>query len=110
MISAIFKFPIKKRNFAMQSWNILLKALLLSFVFALTSVHANETSSPALNINKATIEQLEKINGIGKIKAQAIIDYRLQNGNFMTIEGLSKVNGIGSETINKNRDLISAEE
>ena len=94
----------------MQSWNILLKAFLLSVVFALTSVQANETSNPTLNINKATIKQLEKINGIGRVKAQAIIDYRLQNGKFMTIEGLSKVNGIGSETINKNRDLISAEE
>jgi competence protein ComEA len=93
----------------MQSWNILLRAFLLSLVFALTSVQANETSSPTLNINNATIEQLEKIKGIGRVKAQAIIDYRLQNGNFMTIEGLSKVNGIGSETINKNRDLISVE-
>jgi competence protein ComEA len=93
----------------MQSWNILLRAFLLSLVFALTSVQANETSSPTLNINNATIDQLEKIKGIGRVKAQAIIDYRLQNGNFMTIEGLSKVNGIGSETINKNRDLISVE-
>ena len=55
----------------MKSWNVLLKAMLLSLVFALTSVQANE--SPVLNINNASIEQLEKIKGVCAKKAQAII-------------------------------------
>ena len=93
----------------MKSWNVLLKALLLSLVFALSSVHADETTSPILNINNANIEQLEKIKGIGAKKAQAIIEYRLQNGNFATIEDLSKVKGIGSTFIAKNRASMSVQ-
>ena len=36
----------------------------------------------AVNINSATKEQLESLNGIGPVKAQAIIDYRKKNGPF----------------------------
>jgi competence protein ComEA len=93
----------------MKSWNILLKVLLMSVVFSLTSVHANEASNPLLNINNASIEQLEKIKGIGAKKAQAIIEYRLQNGNFSTIEDLSNVKGIGSKFIDENKALMSVQ-
>jgi competence protein ComEA len=93
----------------MKSWNILLKVLLMSVVFSLTSVHANEASNPILNINNASIEQLEKIKGIGAKKAQAIIEYRLKNGNFTSIEDLSNVKGIGSKFINKNKALMSVQ-
>jgi competence protein ComEA len=91
----------------MKSWNVLLKVLLMSVVFSITSVHANEVSNPLLNINNASLEQLEKIKGIGAKKAQAIIKYRLQNGNFATIEDLSNVKGIGSKFIDKNRASMS---
>jgi competence protein ComEA len=81
----------------------------MSVVFSLTSVHANEASNPILNINNASIEQLEKIKGIGAKKAQAIIEYRLKNGNFTSIEDLSNVKGIGSKFINKNKALMSVQ-
>jgi competence protein ComEA len=93
----------------MKSWNILLKVLLMSVVFSLTSVHANEASNPILNINNASIEQLEKIKGIGAKKAQAIIEYRLKNGDFTTIEDLGNVKGIGSKFIDKNKALMSVQ-
>ena len=91
----------------MTSWNILLKAMLLSLVFALTSAQANE--SLVLNINNASIEQLEKIKGIGAKKAQAIIEYRLKHGNFSSIDDLSKVKGIGKKFIAKNRPWMSTQ-
>jgi competence protein ComEA len=91
----------------MTSWNILLKAMLLSLVFALTSAQANE--SLVLNINNASIEQLEKIKGIGAKKAQAIIEYRLKYGNFSSIDDLSKVKGIGKKFIAKNRPWMSTQ-
>jgi competence protein ComEA len=93
----------------MKSWNVLLKALLLSVVFALTSVQANDTTNPILNINNASIEQLEKIKGIGAKKAQAIIEYRLQHGNFATIEDLANVKGIGTKFIAKNKAWMSVQ-
>lgn len=91
----------------MKSWNVLLNALLLSLVFAFTSVHADETATPSLNINNASIEQLERIKGLGAKKALAIIEYRSQHGDFESIEDLSKVKGIGSKFITKNRDRLS---
>jgi competence protein ComEA len=55
----------------------------------------------AVNINSATKEQLESLDGIGPVKAQAIIDYRKKNGPFKSLEDLKKVDGIGDATFEK---------
>ena len=61
----------------------------------------------AVNINTADADAIaEELNGVGTKKAQAIIDYRVANGDFKTIEGLTQVKGIGLKTVEKNRDLI----
>jgi competence protein ComEA len=52
----------------------------------------------AVNVNSATKEQLEKLNGVGPVKAQAIIDYRKKNGPFKKLEDVKKVDGIGDAT------------
>src|SRR5678815_2074111 len=55
----------------------------------------------AVNINSATQEQLESLNGIGPVKAKAIIDYRTKNGRFQALEDIKKVDGIGDVTFQK---------
>ena len=60
-----------------------------------------------LNINQADLTQLQQLSGIGEKKAQAIIDYRNENGSFKTIEDLAKVAGIGEKTVEKLRDSIT---
>jgi competence protein ComEA len=55
----------------------------------------------AVNINTATKEQLESLNGVGPVKAQAIIDYRTKNGPFKSLDDLKKVDGIGDATFDK---------
>ena len=55
----------------------------------------------AVNINSATKEQLESLNGVGPVKAQAIIDYRKKNGPFKTLDDVKKVDGIGDATFDK---------
>jgi len=50
---------------------------------------------------------LEALPGIGETRAQAIIDYRQQNGPFHNINELTKVEGIGIATYEKIKHLIS---
>jgi competence protein ComEA len=59
-----------------------------------------------ININSATAEQLEALPGIGPVKAQAIVDYRKQSGNFKTIEDIKNVSGIKEGEFSKIQDLI----
>jgi competence protein ComEA len=67
---------------------------------------ANLAPGERININKATVEELDGLPGIGPVKAQAIIDYRNQNGPFKTIEDIENVKGIKSGEFSKISDLI----
>lgn len=60
-----------------------------------------------VNINTAGVEELATLlNGIGEKKAQAIIDYREQNGVFQSVEQLAEVKGIGNALVERNRSRI----
>ena len=52
-----------------------------------------------VNINTATLEQLQTIKGIGKKKAEAILQYRKEHGAFRTKEDLLQVKGIGKKAL-----------
>ena len=54
----------------------------------------SSSSGDAININTANLEQLMKISGVGKTKAEAIISYREKNGDFKKKEDITKVKGI----------------
>ncbi|WP_284140460.1 MULTISPECIES: helix-hairpin-helix domain-containing protein [unclassified Virgibacillus] len=59
-----------------------------------------------LAINRATKEEIEQLNGIGPKKAEAIIQYREEHGQFRKLEDLLEVSGIGEKTLESIKDAI----
>ncbi len=68
-----------------------------------------QSKNGLLNINEATLEELQVLPGIGPVKAQAILDYQEANGPFMDKEDLMKVKGIGKATYEKVQEYICVE-
>ncbi|PKG37496.1 ComEA family DNA-binding protein [Psychromonas sp. Urea-02u-13] len=60
-----------------------------------------------ININNADVNQLALIKGIGSKKAQEIIDYRADNGDFSSLDELIRVKGIGAKTLGKIKPYLS---
>jgi competence protein ComEA len=57
-------------------------------------------ATASVNLNTATLEQLQTLPGVGPVLAQRIIDYREQSGPFHSVEDLRKVTGIGDARFN----------
>jgi competence protein ComEA len=60
-----------------------------------------------ININTASVEDLDKLPGIGPATAQLIIDYRIKNGPFKKIEDINSVPRIGDALYAKIKDQIT---
>jgi competence protein ComEA len=60
-----------------------------------------------VDINTASVEELDQLPGIGPTIAQRIIDYREENGPFATIDDILNVQGIGSATFDEIKDMIT---
>ena len=70
---------------------------------------ASPNDTDKVNLNTADVAQLQKLSGVGMKKAQDIIDYREQNGNFKTIEELVNVSGFGEKSIDKLKESITVD-
>jgi competence protein ComEA len=68
-----------------------------------------EATELRVNVNTADVEQLTQLKGVGEATAQAIIDFRKENGSFKTVEDLLQVKGIGEKRLATMRDSIVLE-
>lgn len=75
-------------------------------VLGATTQKTAETNG-LININSADLAALDSLPSIGATKAQAIIDYRTQNGGFKKIDDLKNVKGIGDATFQKLKSKIT---
>ena len=60
-----------------------------------------------INVNTAAATELEELPGVGEVIAQAIVDYRTENGSFTSVDQLLDVSGIGDATLENIRDLVT---
>ncbi|MGG4608140.1 ComEA family DNA-binding protein [Providencia sp. Me31A] len=68
----------------------------------------NHEQTDKVNINSAGEEELaQKLIGIGKQKAKAIVEYRQKYGAFNSVENLLEVQGIGPSFLEKNKDKLA---
>jgi competence protein ComEA len=63
-------------------------------------------SDMIINLNTATLAELQALPGIGPVLAQRIVEYRDANGPFQSVDDLLKIKGIGPSLMGKIRDLV----
>ena len=79
--------------------------LIVALFLASNQIYAEEK----IDINKASIKELQHLEGIGKTLASRIIEYRTTNGPFQDTKDIMKVNGIGKLTFEKISGQIIVE-
>lgn len=65
------------------------------------------TAFAAINLNTATVAELDALKGIGPGKAKAIVEYRDKNGPFKSVDDLTLVKGFGQKSIDKLRPELT---
>ena len=72
----------------------------------LRKILKSNTSILKINLNTATLEELQKIPGIGEVRARAVLSYRDEIGSFQTVDEIQQVPGIKGKTYEKIADYI----
>ncbi|MHA6193677.1 ComEA family DNA-binding protein [Pseudomonas wadenswilerensis] len=73
-----------------------------------TRTITTELSTSALDLNKADAATLQsQLSGIGKTKAEAIVAYREEHGDFASVDELLEIKGIGKALLERNRDKLT---
>ena len=71
---------------------------------------SSEPGRKRIDLNRATLEELMLLPGIGEVRARSILEYRNQNGPFRQATELMNVSGIGEGIFSKLRDYVYVED
>jgi competence protein ComEA len=84
-----------------------LMCVVLATALAGTAVAAPGSGTPQVNINTATVQELQLLPRVGPALAQRIVDFRAANGPFKAPEELARVKGIGEKSFAKLAPYVS---
>lgn len=76
-------------------------------LLSVTLISAPAVAKEGINLNSASQEQLQGLNGIGDVLAKRIIEYRKSHDGFSKVQELTKVDGIGAKTLEGIRDRVT---
>ena len=68
---------------------------------------APPATSPLVNLNTATTEELDTLPGVGPVTAQKILSWRTEHGAFASVDELLEVDGIGEKTLAELAPLVT---
>ena len=83
----------------------ILTFLFMVYLLNVSSIYAANSKTEKLDINKATVEELVKVKGIGKSKAEAIVNFAKKE-HIKTMNQLLKVKGIGKKTLKNIEEMF----
>ncbi|MBN2061609.1 MAG: helix-hairpin-helix domain-containing protein [Deltaproteobacteria bacterium] len=86
---------------------MLIFAAAVFFIASISTVAlSSESETGKIDLNKATVEELLSLKGIGQAYAERIVDYREKNGPFKNIDDILMVKGIGEKTFEAIKDQL----
>lgn len=85
----------------------MLKQTLIAAFAALFLTFGSAFAADKINLNEASVDQLQTLDGVGPATASAIIEYREVNGGFESVEELKNVKGIGDKKLQKLSEYVT---
>ena len=88
---------------AMRIVRAVVPALVVSLGVAAAGAEEPRRLQGVVNVNTASVEELQLLPGVGEVRARAIVDLRKQRGGFKSLEELRAVKGIGDASLERLR-------
>ena len=93
----------------MRKFKVVIPVFVVVLALLVSGIGVYAEDAVKVNINKASVEELTQLQGIGPKYAAQIVEYREQKGPFVSPEDLMKVPGIGQKTFENNKEVIVVE-